>query len=145
MKENTPSPILEVLKKPQKQHNIKIRLNTATTKMLNDCLATIKSISGVQHSRPYIIRTIIDLYSDLRHRNKLIPNDELLSFTSDIDEWLNANADNHIPMVITEEQRITLRKLEFDTQSLDWARNIDRNSAVQILIMSYGCIIKSTS
>lgn len=143
MKEDKQTAILEAFRDQRIQHDVTFRLNADAVTMLNKCLLSLNKMHSKKTSRASAIRLLIDLYSELKLKENHIPDSEVLSFTTDINEWLNREASNHIALTISEKQRITLRKLEFDIQKIDWAKKIDRNAVVQILLMSYGDLIKN--
>ncbi len=120
------------------RHHVTFRFNKDAIDTLDSCAVVLSEACNKKPSKPLAIRFIIDMHADLYTKNIPIPVSDMLTVSNDIKQWLTQETIAQVSLTLTETQRVTLRKLEFELQSTDWNTLIERNDAVQILLMSYG-------
>jgi hypothetical protein len=111
--------------------------------MLSDCIAAAEQHNGSHISRSALIRLLIDMHAELCLKDKELPITTLASPGDNLALWLKQPLISQVSLTITEHHRVTLRKLEFEIQKLDWSILVDRNATIQLLIMAYGKDLQS--
>lgn len=127
------------------QHHVTFRFNEETTNMITAC--SIRAAKGRSKalSKPATIRLLIDLHIDLGLNQQAISAEKMILISDNPQDWLRQDTCSQLSLTITEAQRVAIRKLEFELQKLDWSINLDRGDTIQLLIMSYGNLVKQQS
>lgn len=124
---------------PRLDHHVTFRLNSDTLQVLDECTRKINLSSEDKISRASTIRLLINIHHEAC---KLGAEQRQIALNDETRKWLDQETTEKASLAISEQQRVTIRKLEFDIQQSDWSIAIDRNDTVQLLILNYGNYLK---